>query len=404
MGSRLSKIVLLFEKKMIDEPVKLSSYFETVVRNEKLQLAYSKALQASQRVTNVLVMGYPRSGKTLFLMNFKSTFENCEVVWTTPSKVEPPRVSSAMREATLSSARILADVILSAGVENELEAARFIADQPRGCALTPEIAKAIRRLWRYGGDALVTAKEKCSNYIADNLDYLVGRLQKLISHNFTPNNTDIMSVYVPTARPERVLLKEKLLVNRKSFPVAVAELPGSMLQNSDALNCILDCVRESAETLVFTVSLADYDAVSYSVEAGSWQPSPPKNRLLEALDIWTSVANSPLYANTEIVLLLTKADVFKKKIQYEDLRYVGSKDSPPRFLDYKGGRDFGCALSFIESLFFEKSCERKVPVRIHALNLLDSAALAFCVALKDHIYSLHEDRLLAIEKSETAEI
>jgi hypothetical protein len=63
---------------------------------------------------------------------------------------------------------------------------------------------------------------------------------------------------------------------------------------------------ESVSTIIFTVDLGAYDEVLLE--------EPSQNRMLEALEVFDSVCNSPWFEKTQFILFLHKVDKLERKL------------------------------------------------------------------------------------------
>jgi len=66
-------------------------------------------------------------------------------------------------------------------------------------------------------------------------------------------------------------------------------------------------LMSEAEVVLFIASVADYDL--------NLLEDPNTNRMQESLQVWKEVVNDPSLAETDVILLLNKADLIRDKIQ-----------------------------------------------------------------------------------------
>lgn len=374
----------------------LITYTETKAQDDRLKERLSKQESQATKVVPVLVLGYCRSGKSTFITQLSSPRLYPEVVHHSPPPAFAPSSVEVMRDTTVASLRLLSRAALASGEPlPPLESAQFIARQPPGCALTLALAEAMQEVWGRGGRAVQVAFDKCYPQLAENLMYLVGRAREQAMRDFSPSPRDLLRLYMPTTRPSRLLLRDPAA----KFTVEVCEIPGGMCRNPLTLRHTCASVRDSALVVFFCVSLADYHSTVVEVAPDSRQPSPPRNLLQEALKTWATLVNSPHFEHSHLTLLLTKRDVFEESVRTVELRHEGSTSVPPRFLDYRGGKDHAAALSYIEALFYEKAKDRRIPVTIQALNLVSTKTMAsVCMAFKERFLSVNEDRIVELDR------
>lgn len=87
------------------------------------------------------------------------------------------------------------------------------------------------------------------------------------------------------------------------------------------------------------------------------------NRLTESIELFDEITNS-IFKDIDIVLCLTKKDLFKKKIKSEDISL--------NFKDYSDDTgDYDKVLSFIKNKFLSTNKYNNRMIHIFDLNLLD---------------------------------
>lgn len=86
------------------------------------------------------------------------------------------------------------------------------------------------------------------------------------------------------------------------------------------------------------VSLADYEERSRS--------DPTKSKLVEALELFETVANHELFINSPFIVIFNKKDVFKLKLKTSPMAMV--------FPEYQGGSDYDLACEFLKQKIYSK--------------------------------------------------
>jgi hypothetical protein len=87
--------------------------------------------------------------------------------------------------------------------------------------------------------------------------------------------------------------------------------------------------------VLFLVNLAGYNQVLFE--------DISKNRMHESLELFESVAQNELFADTPIFLFLNKKDIFETQILEVDMKGT--------FPEYEGGTNLANALDFTTKLF-----------------------------------------------------
>jgi hypothetical protein len=70
-----------------------------------------------------------------------------------------------------------------------------------------------------------------------------------------------------------------------------------------------------------------------------------QNRLLEAMELFENIVNTPFFINTSTILFLNKKDLFAEKIRRVSLSVT--------FKSYKGGLNYTDGVSFIRRQFMK---------------------------------------------------
>ncbi|KAJ3044029.1 guanine nucleotide-binding protein subunit alpha, partial [Rhizophlyctis rosea] len=92
---------------------------------------------------------------------------------------------------------------------------------------------------------------------------------------------------------------------------------------------------EDARAVIFVVAISSYDQCLAE--------DPTVNRMKDAMQLFAAVCNHPLFAETSVILLLNKIDIFRRKIKVKAIDEV--------FKDYKGGSDYTQATSYFARIF-----------------------------------------------------
>eukprot|EP01156_Anaeramoeba_ignava_P023924 Anaeramoba_ignava/c21830_g3_i4.p1 GENE.c21830_g3_i4~~c21830_g3_i4.p1 ORF type:complete len:168 (+),score=45.56 c21830_g3_i4:246-749(+) len=104
---------------------------------------------------------------------------------------------------------------------------------------------------------------------------------------------------------------------------------------------------EGVTSVLFCCSLIGFDQ--------TLREDSSVNRLEEAFSIFSEICSSPWFAKASVILFLNKKDLFKKKIEENDLSIV--------FPEYQGGKDYQKASKFIEDKFLAISSQSNQPTR-----------------------------------------
>lgn len=91
------------------------------------------------------------------------------------------------------------------------------------------------------------------------------------------------------------------------------------------------------ESIIFITAISEYDQVLFEDET--------TNRMIESMQLFSSICNSSWFINTAMILFLNKKDLFAEKIQRVNITTC--------FPDYEGAQNYEEAVNFIKIKFNE---------------------------------------------------
>ncbi|RPD53855.1 heterotrimeric G protein alpha subunit 4 [Lentinus tigrinus ALCF2SS1-6] len=167
----------------------------------------------------------------------------------------------------------------------------------------------IEWLWR---DPNVQAVYRNGNEagIPENLSYYSQNLDRLFDPHFQPNNQDILHAHVLSTG-----ITETTFPLQTRHDLVLVDVGGSKSERRKWRYC-----AEGASAVLFVVNLAGYNQFMREDE--------DTNQMEDALALWEKTCRDPSLANTVLILLLNKCDLFEEKIAYADIKNF--------FPDYKG--------------------------------------------------------------------
>eukprot|EP01117_Protostelium_nocturnum_P012022 TRINITY_DN43_c1_g1_i1.p1 TRINITY_DN43_c1_g1~~TRINITY_DN43_c1_g1_i1.p1 ORF type:complete len:367 (-),score=122.72 TRINITY_DN43_c1_g1_i1:61-1161(-) len=245
--------------------------------------------------------------------------------------------------------------------ENEAKLAKQVQDFTfeQSKLMPPEIGTAIASLWstKVLKDTLARRAEFWN---LDAADYYFDNVERFAEEGFVPTEEDCIMARVRTTG----------IVNTEfqDGPIhfQVVDVAGQRSERKKWIHCFDD-----VKAIVFVVSLAGYNQVMFE--------DATHNRMHEALTLFESIVNNPLFEKTPIFLFFNKKDLFERMIKEADL----SKAFP----EYTGGTDVKLALEFVKNKFYEQAKDGK---RVHVQYIAARYK-------KDVKYSWEEMRDLLVE-------
>lgn len=153
-------------------------------------------------------------------------------------------------------------------------------------------------------------KRAMANVIDGHKDFLQD-ITRIASPTFKPNNQDILNARLKT----KTVSTETYLIDGVYFELY--DVGGQRSERRKWIDCF-----EAVDAVVFVAALSEYDQLLAE--------SRKTNRMVEALELFRSVANNRAFTKSSVMLFLNKKDLFAEKIMYSNI-----VDQPP-FSDYAG--------------------------------------------------------------------
>jgi len=215
------------------------------------------------------------------------------------------------------------------------------------------VGKAAASLWEDA--AIQRTFQNCNQFqLYDCAEYYFRELNRLMLIDYVPTNEDILRSRVKTTGivERRIALCEHCGLNMK-----VVDVGGTKNERKKWVHCFLP----GFNAVIFCVALSDYDLRLYEDES--------KNRMTDSLALFEELANSKWCETTSIIILFTKLDIFKQKIQkYNNLHEF--------FPDYISGDDVERAAQFICSKYIILDRVKGRQILPFFVNALDTTMVA----------------------------
>ncbi|XP_056144556.1 guanine nucleotide-binding protein G(o) subunit alpha-like [Lampris incognitus] len=302
-------------------------------------------------VVKILMLGAAESGKSTLIKQIKIIYSHGF------SKQELLRFKPAVLDNLLTSMKFVLHGmgmlrINLANKKNKVHARSILAcsqclgeDQE----LLPFVAYAFCALLADQGVRAATARGY-EFELNDSAVYFFENMNRLIAPNYVPTEMDVLRVRVRTCG----IIETQFQVNERVF--RMYDVGGQLSGRRKWLHCF-DCVH----AVLFVVALSSYDMTLMQDLSTS--------RLLESLELFTSICNSTVFKNTSLILFMNKTDLFREKILYSGrhLRlYLPSYQGPDT--------DVKAAAQHITAMFVARNCSRPdQPVYHHFTTATDTS-------------------------------
>lgn len=215
-------------------------------------------------------------------------------------------------------------------------------------------------------------------WLLDACGYYMANLERFVEEGFSPSEEDCVMARVRTTGIQVSELQQKIIQDDPKLPdtltFQVVDVGGQRSERKKWMHCF-----DNVKAILFVVNLAGYNQVLFE--------DPTKNRMQEALDLFSQIVNNKMFADTPIHLFLNKKDLFEKMILDTDMKHI--------FPEYTGGKNLQPALDYIGQQFESKVPSTKtVQIQVITAAMKRDVRHAFEEVKKE----LHESNMKLIEK------
>lgn len=218
--------------------------------------------------------------------------------------------------------------------------------------ISPALATALRCLW---ADPGVQAAMRQSNQfqIIDSATYYFTNLERITTPGFVPSDQDILRSRVKTTG----ITETQFKIDDVKF--RMMDVGGQRSERKKWIHCF-----EGVTAVLYLIAISEYDQTLAEDDT--------VNRMYEALNLFSSVCNSPWFKRTSVILFLNKTDIFRDKIKVSPINKY--------FPDYKGGSDFDQGANYFRSRFESLNQVPSKHVYTHFTCATDTNNIQFVMA------------------------
>ncbi|KAJ6592631.1 heterotrimeric G-protein alpha subunit, GPA2-like protein [Mycena capillaripes] len=257
----------------------------------------------------------------------------------------------------------LLDALLDMGLElppaythTDVELIERAPDICDGEPFPLEYLGALQRLW---DEEVVRVAWARGNEIAlpENLEYFFSDLLRLFHPAYVPTEQDILQTRKRTIGITETTFKLRY------HEILMIDVDGQKSERRKWIHCFQD-----VKSILFVVSLSGYDQCLVE--------DRDANQMQDALNLWESICHSQWFEQTSIILLLTKNDIFEKKIKTSNIRaffpdFDGEPGNAVQGRDYFKKR-FG--------MLAQNGQAKSREIYIHTTTATDAELLRVCTA------------------------
>ncbi|TRM64273.1 heterotrimeric G protein alpha subunit C [Schizophyllum amplum] len=298
-------------------------------RSEEIDTQLKTDGEKLKKECKILLLGSGESGKSTIVKQMKIIHQD----GFTPSELASYRPT--IYRNVIDSAQAVAQTIKKAGSNcadpsNCALLDKIIAHDAAG-VVTPDLADAIRRIWKDPVTPKVIDEHANTFYLMDNAAYFFENVIRIGAEKYLPTETDVLRARVKTTSISETRFACGPLT------IHMFDVGGQRSERKKWIHCF-----ESVTSIIFCTALSEYDQVLLEEKN--------QNRMAESLTLFESVINSRWFLRTSVILFLNKTDVFKIKLPKIPLdRY---------FPEYTGGDDINKAAKFILWKFMQANRAR----------------------------------------------
>lgn len=134
-------------------------------------------------------------------------------------------------------------------------------------------------------------------HASDSIVYFFdGRIDDIMKSDYVPTPQDHLRTRVPTTG----IVKNSFDIDGNSFEMF--DVGGQRSERKKWINCF-----DNVTAVLFVAAISEFDQMLFE--------EATQNRIIEALNLFEDVTNSPYFERTSIILFLNKRDIFQEKIE-----------------------------------------------------------------------------------------
>ncbi|ORY36851.1 guanine nucleotide binding protein, alpha subunit [Rhizoclosmatium globosum] len=177
-------------------------------------------------------------------------------------------------------------------------------------SMTPETIVAVKTLWADSGIQYCFSRSHEFQLI-DSCSYVMANIDRITTSDFKPTEDDILNARIMTIGVHETKFK----ISNK-MTLAIYDVGGQRSERKKWAQFFSD-----TQSIIFLIAISSYDQVCLEDDE--------TNRVVESMNLFSSICNHPLFKKTDLVLFLNKIDLFEEKIQKRPISlYFQDYDGP----------------------------------------------------------------------------
>ncbi|KAI8845815.1 G protein alpha subunit [Chytriomyces cf. hyalinus JEL632] len=175
------------------------------------------------------------------------------------------------------------------------ESLRIQKEFGAGKTIPPDFLKAVEILWSDKGVQYCFSRSN-EYQLVECCPYLMKNMKRICAAGFKPTEEDILNARIMTT----TVSETRFIADNITY--RVFDVGG---QRSERRKWA--AFFDDVEAIIFLVAISSFDQTCAEAEG--------MNRMVESINVFSSIVNYPLFKKTGIILFLNKIDLFKEKIK-----------------------------------------------------------------------------------------
>ncbi|ORY51666.1 G protein alpha subunit [Rhizoclosmatium globosum] len=200
-----------------------------------------------------------------------------------------------------------------------------------------EVIESIKTVWQDSGIQYCYSRAN-EFQLFDCCAYFLNDLDRITDPKYIPTDSDILNSRVMTT----TITETKIKIQHVLF--RVFDVGGQRTERKKWVPYFDD-----VDAIIYMVAISSYDQVLVEDNA--------TNRLEEAMTLFSSICNHPIFASTAIIIFMNKIDIFKTKLKTVPITKY--------FPKFKGPNNVDKGSAFFASQFLALNANAKRKIYVH---------------------------------------
>jgi len=309
----------------------------------KMQTAMSKE---AEKITKMLLLGAGESGKSTIFKQMKVINKDGYTEKEKKEFVSVVHMNICQSMNSLIGAYSKLSVDQPDDIKGVIES--FVEDS-KDEKVSEALGKVVEQLWAH--ESIQALYKRRSEFqLNDSADFYFGEIGRLSAAGYLPTTEDILRSRVRTTG----IVQSDFVIKGLNF--SMFDVGGQRNERRKWIHCF-----DNVDAVVFVASLSEFDQNLYEDET--------KNRLDEALELFTQIVNSKWFQETNVILFLNKKDLFERKLK--------EKTFSDYVKDYTGPNEMKPTSEYVKNEFLKRNKNKNKSIYAHVTTAIDTSNVKF---------------------------